>query len=787
MAGSSTATMVRDDPVMNVPNMAGAPNPAEKDGDEEAFNDDEQVKGIVQRLELLADEQVTAKSDTEERWLRNLRAFHGVYDPTTETRLKDSKKSRAFIKATRAKTISLEAKLYDLLFPTDDKNWGIKPTPVPKLSKEGKEAATRAQNAADQANIAEEAGNPDQAAQIVEEGNDEASRALAAAAEIATSTKAAESMQDEMEDQLIESKYPKHCRMMIRDGCKLGTGILKGPMVNESTRGAWMRAKDADGNVTENFELIQREDPRPLITRTDPWAFFPDMSASCIDEAEFTFERYLWTKKNLRKMVRTHNFNKASVRRILDDDRQKRPSASKGLTNLSKLRDISGEGEDVIKGRYVGWEYHGPLECEEVVALLRATGEDEIADEYEADDDPLKEFNVICYFCDGELLKIAPEYPLDSGETLYSVFNLEETEGSIFGYGIPEIMADSQNAANSSWRMGLDNAALSIGPQTVIDKEQVIPQDGNWRITANKVWLRVKAGVKGDKPVEFFNIPNNMKEISTLVQMALDFVDMETGLPMPQQGEQGAHTTQTFGGMAILQNASTVIFRRFVKNFDDGVITPTMRRLYDWNMQFNPRTEIKGDMSIDARGSSVLLVKEVQAQNLIFVVSQLLSNPNIEPMLKPYENVRKLFQSMLISPDEVMHTADDYEKELKARAEADQPEQNPAVINAQSRIEAAKIAAQSRQLDGQVSLEIEQTRQQTALIELGLREKLGIEDIKAKLSIEGLKIDNKERMMATEIGAEEVFADKARANGEIPGGSGGFVSASGGEDDVSSA
>ena len=749
-------------------------------------DNNEQVKGIVSRLEQLATEQVTAKDEIEQRWLRNLRAFHGVYDPDTEKRLKDSKKSRAFVKATRAKTISLEAKLFDLLFPTDDRNWGIKPTPVPKLSKEGIEATKRAESAAEQANLAEQSGKPDQAAQIVEEGNDEASRALAAASEIAAALKSSDMMQDEMEDQLVESRYPQHARKMIRDGCKIGTGILKGPMVHESTRGAWMRAKDDKGEYTGSFELQQNEDPRPLIKRVDPWSFFPDMSAATIEEAEFTFERYLWTKKNLRKMVVTHKFNKTAVRALLQEDRQKATNSTSGLTNLTRLRDISNDsGNETIKGRYVGWEYHGPLECEEVVALLRATGEEEIANEYEKDDDPLKEFNVICYFCDGELLKIAPEYPLDSNETLYSIFNLEESEGSMFGYGIPEIMGDSQNALNSSWRMGLDNGALSIGPQSMIDKEQITPQDGDWRMTANKVWLRVKAGIKGDRPIEFFNVPNNMQEIALLVQLALDFIDMETGLPMPQQGEQGAHTTQTFGGMAILQQASTVIFRRFVKNFDDGIITPTMRRLYDWNMQHNPRDEIKGDMSVDARGTSVLLVKEIQAQNLIFVVSNLLSHPQIEPMLKPYENVRKLFQSMMIPPDEVMHSNDEYKKEMKKRAEMEQPEQNPAVINAQARVEAANIQAKSRELDGEVSLMIEQTRQQTALVELGLRENLGIEDIKAKLSIESLKIESAERKMATEIGAEQVFAEEARARGESPGGSGGFVSAGGGDGEVS--
>ena len=48
------------------------------------------------------------------------------------------------------------------------------------------------------------------------------------------------------------------------------------------------------------------------------------------------------------------------------------------LNYLGNLRDITGEGEG-IKGRYVMWEYHGPLECEEIAALLRASGDEEAA------------------------------------------------------------------------------------------------------------------------------------------------------------------------------------------------------------------------------------------------------------------------------------------------------------------------------------------------------------------------------------------------------------------------
>jgi thioredoxin reductase len=48
--------------------------------------------------------------------------------------------------------------------------------------------------------------------------------------------------------------------------------------------------------------------------------------------------------------------------------------------------------------------------------------------------------------------------------------------------------------------------------------------------------------------------------------------------------------------MSLLYNASTVVLRRSVKFFDDHMTVPLINKFYEWNMQFNPREDIKGDM-----------------------------------------------------------------------------------------------------------------------------------------------------------------------------------------------
>lgn len=761
------------------PILAGAPNPLPYDEvPADAPDFEEQAQSILDRLQSLANEQVRLKNPIEERWLKNMRSYHGFYEPTTEADLKEAGQARNFVKITGAKTRAMKARLFDLLFPTDDKNWSIEPTPVPKLAKEISEAEATAKQAADLANRAAAAGDAVTEAGVVAAGDEQASRALAAREEVARMEKAADLMETEMDDQLVESRYPSECRTLIDDACKIGTGILKGPVVYDGGRGRWLPQQGQDGAVS--FALTPYEDVRPKHKRTDPWSFFPDMAARSPEEWEFTFERYLWNKKQLRQMVKTHGFSPNAVRRILEEKSGALGSIPAGLQYLTQLREIA-KGDGVpIKGRFVGWEYHGQLETEEVATLLRALGKEELAMEYVNRNDPLDEVNVVVWFCEGELLKIAPEYPMDSGETLYSIFNLVEADESVFGYGIPHLIEDDQDALNAAWRMGIDNSAYSVKPQVVIDKTMIEPADGDWNMAPGKAWLKVgkPVGTEKNKPVEFFNVPNNMAEIGSIIEMAMQFIDIESGIPMPQQGEQGATTTQTVGGMAILQNAANIVFRAIVKNFDDGIITPTMRRLYDWNMQHNPRDDIKGDMQIDARGSSVLLVKEVQAQNLMVIVTSLMANPTFAMMMKPYPAIQKLFQAMMIRPADVMLTEDEYDEAVKAAQEQEQP-QDPVIVTAQARIQSAQIMADSRKTSDEVQLMIEQMRQETRVMELGDKFNLTIEEIKAQLGKVALTNESKERMFAAEVGAERVFADEARARGEDPSGSGGFVSAGG--------
>jgi hypothetical protein len=674
----------------------------------------QQVGALVNRLDDLATKTVSKKIQVEDRWVKDLRQYHGRYEANVETDLRDNKKSRLFINETRSKTHAWEARLSDMLFPTDDDNWGIKPTPVPELMG---------------------------AADLIKPGGDDSDRL----AELMKLAKAkAKSMRAEIKDQLTEAQYNLKCRQLIHDSCKLGAGVMKGPVVDSRTRRKYQQVVDRDdygqprldveGAPVRVWQLVEVHDPRPVWERTDPWNYFPDMSARTVDEAEFHFERHRYTKKQLRKLARKTGFDKDSIRAILEGSpREQIPSY------LSKLRDITATGQEGMEGKYHVWEYHGPIEAEELRAIanaqLNGRTQDDILHDLE-DIDPLEEQEAVVWFCEGRLLKYGPPL-LETGDPVYSVFSFEADDTNIFGFGVPFLMRDSQDAMNAAWRMTMDNAGLSVGPQIVVNRELVEPMNGLWDLEPRKLWAKTKNLPYPTTAFEAYHIDSRQAELANIIQMAQSFADDETNMPLIAQGELGSAPRQTAQGMSMLMNSVNVVFRRAVKTFDDEITVPNIRRAYDWNMAFSPKEIIKGDFEVDARGSSVLLVRELQAQNLMTMALQFSSHPVLGPLTNVPGMYRKLVQAHMLPADELVKSDIDLEIEAQKRAkEPPPPDPEMLKLEAQMNIETMK---------GENAIKLETMKQESAMISLAEKRNMTLEQLQAKLQVGREKNESDER------------------------------------------
>jgi hypothetical protein len=699
----------------------------------------ERLRVFGVRLQSKANDQVQRRYSIDERWLDDLRQFNGQYDKVTAATLAASGGSKLFVNITRNKVNAAEARLIDILFPTDDRNWGIQPTPVPYLSKIAK----------DEDPVSNEDGSPfvtDKGVQV--EKRDIAQGVLEEARERSNG------MQDEIEDQLNETNYNSVNRDMVHDAVLYGTGVLKGPVILGKTRQKWSEVVDDQGQVAQVIEMV--EDLKPGAERVDPWDFFPDMQARSIDDAEFIFQRHYMSKKALRDLADKPGFLRTQIAEVLKQDADNSHTA----THLQEMQSMAGISS-MDNRRFEVWEYHGPVDKNDLIAAGVEVDEDDVFTDY----------NGVVWFSENRVIK-AVINPADTGEMPYCVFNWEGDDTTIFGVGIPFLMRSSQKVLNATWRMLMDNAGLSVGPQTVINSQVVRPADGNWRLTPHKVWELTDKNGSVNNVFGSFEINSHMTELIALFQYARQIADEETALPQIAQGEQGS-ATDTASGMSMLMNSANTMLRRVVKNFDDDVTRPFIKRMYDWNMQFNPKEDVKGDFCIDARGTSSLLVKEQQAVNLMNLMN-ISASPLLEPLTNTAALYRKVVSSMQIEADEIVKSTEEIELETQ-NMQKQMEAQQQAMMQAQQAQQQApagdplaqqklELEAQKMQMDAQLKgaqiqaqaqkLQLDQQKmasdRELDLAKMAADKGIKVSEMRTKLGIEKMKVQSKDTLFEKE-------------------------------------
>lgn len=663
----------------------------------------ERLHVFASRLNRLASEQVGKRSQIEQRWLDDIRQYHGEYTNDEAAKLSRSNGSEVFVNITRNKTNAAEARLQDMLFPTDDRNFGIKPTPVPELDALAKQEPQTEQDV-----------GPIQMARDIQGRADEASSM----------------MQDVIDDQLVESRYHIKARDVIHDACQLGTAVIKGPVIIGRTKKRWDVMPDGM-SVLQVVEALE-----PSVERVDPWDFYPDMSAKTVNEAEFVFERRRLSKKQLREMAKLPGILVSQLKEVVRSGVKSSHIAKDFTDDIRNITGINTVGEG---NKYEIWEYHGPISKSELMDALALTDEDEYSsvETDELDD----EVEATVFFSGNHVLKVSLN-PMDSDERPYAIFNWEKDESSVFGFGVPCLMRNPQRVINASWRMMMDNAGLSVADQLVVNKELLYPADGSWDMTPKKVWYLRDKTRSVTEAFASFSTPSHQTELGNIFAMARQLADEETNLPLIAQGEMGQHVTKTSSGMAMLMNSSNIVLRKAVKNWDDDITSPLITRFYDWNMQFNERADIKGDFAIEARGSGALLVREKQQENLMIYSNISMNNPEYFRRRDWAELDREIAKSLEVPYDQITMSETEIAERDAAAAEQGPPE-DPAMmrLEMETQLAQANLQLAQQKLDADVQVKAAQLQQDRDEMEIDTQ-------------LEVAKMQQKERMEMSNLSAK---------------------------------
>lgn len=625
--------------------------------------------------------------------------------------------SNIFLNITRPYVDFSTGRVADMLLPTDEQNWDLTSTPMPDVI--------------DAFNDERPMSIPGVPFSTI----GEAARAMAeeAGKKVAKAKK-------RIEDWFVESQYSAEQRKVLLDAAKVGVGILKGPFPVKRVS----RAVSKD-QKTGQLSIQTQNKTAPVSKRISYWNFFPsDDCGDDIHKGSGTWERDRITARELRDLKGTKDsegkpmYIESAIQSCLEEGPQRKFEGD---------RHYSARDSEV----YEVWYFHGIATVED----LRAAG---------VDSDKGDVVPVMVTMVNDRVIKAALS-TLDSGEFPYDVMVWQPREGHWSGIGVSRQVRAAQRMLNGGVRNLMDNAGVGGGPMFVYQDGFLVPATpgDDYSVRPRKFFKLKKDSNLDDvrKAFAAIEIPMVTEQLMAIIQFALKMAEDVTGMPMLMQGQQGK-AADTVGGMQMVTNNSNTPMRSLAKLYDDRVTTPHLTRYYEFLLMHGPAEDEKGEFVVQARGSSALFERDAQNQ-AILAMAPIVENPAYD--IDPKKWFTEFLKAQRLDPKRFQYTAEE-----KAQLEEQRKNMPPPM---DPRIEASKIAAeasiQREQIKADVTkhrvdkdtdrdtafvqeqnertrlehelrmAELEQ-RERLALLDYANRTKDTLENVKAKLASDAMKI-----------------------------------------------
>lgn len=686
---------------------------------------DERAKkldGLGRMIGKIRDEAVVARRESgfEKQWQEDEEYYQGIDDlnrdsaqyikPRSDTGglmtkkiVKSDTQCIEFLNLTRPFVDAAAARMGDILLPATAWNFNMKPTPVPEF--EAHEDSTSQI-------VDPNTGQPFALGDVIKDRNKRVADTVAKA-------------ERRIKDWLIQCRYKSESRKVIDAAAMVGTGVLKGPF--------------PDKQVTKTIKdgaLVIEETIVPKSKHISHWDFFPDMNCGeNIQDGDYVIERSFMTARQLTGLIGVPGYESDAIRKVLEE--------GPGHREKVDLKDDD---------RFEVWYYYGTIKGEEL---------EELDETYECGEDEY--VNAIVVLVNNTVIK-GVKNPLDHYGYPFDVMVWKRVPGKPFGIGVAREGRAAQKTVLASFRTMMENMGLASIPMIALLKSAIEPADGDWTLRRGKQWvIKPDTGITDARQaIQTIIVPPMQAELQALLDFGLRMMEDSTGITFLMQGQQGA-APDTVGGMQMMLRSSSTVLRREARIYDENITEPHINRYYGWLLMHGEDDE-KGDLMIEAAGSSQLAELEMQAMQLP-MIAQMAANPASELSFKKV--VREMLRAAHYDPDKF----DLDEDEKKQRAEM-QPPPDPRIQVAQIKAETDKeIADRRAQVDQyriqtdtdrdavfeqsvtartQATLEAKdrelQLKYQLALLEYANENKISLDNAKLQLARDAMKINSVERL-----------------------------------------
>lgn len=524
------------------------------------------------------------RRELEIQWLKNLRQYKAVYD--SEIRKQLEGRSQVYPKDTHTKVVGWVAKMMEMMFPAQEKNWALEPTPFPNIALQDLETiiATLDEQQA-------EAGTP-----VTSEMIEEAVKAFA--------KQRAARMELEMEDQLADSKldYPELCKKVVRRGGIYGFGVAEGPLVYSTASREWK--PDQNGF----FAAVSTPVVRPYYEPLKAWDVYPDLTAMRWEDQEGLFVRKVLPKHRLSSLIADDNFIGSEIKAYLANSQGGNYKARSFESELNEIKHISTSAPNMSR-QYEIIRYYGFVSARDLREIGATVPDSALTKDILAD----------VWLLDNTVIK-ADTAPF--GEKVSDMFHVfipeEDEDGPLTGTAKVEILRDSQMKLCAIDRCTMDNMASASRPIVEVNNDLLEPESQGQPITGGMTVFRHGEGAEANYPaVRSVDIPSHISELLELRKTVLEVFDVESNLPSWRMGNAQplGEAFRTSNNMSMMASGGDMVTKDDVRSFD-RFVKSLIGSLVSWNMEFNPKQDIKGDFSVLPKGNLSLVAKEVRGAAL---------------------------------------------------------------------------------------------------------------------------------------------------------------------------
>ena len=621
--------------------------------------EEDQQRNLIGIIKGRYTQAENARDLNEKRWIKAYENYRGLY--AKNVKFRESEKSRVFVKITKTKVLAAFGQLVDVIFGTGKFPIGISETKMPEGETDIAHLDINNPTPDIETSIPDDIGNRiDSPYDVGYEGDGRALKPGASfyngifedsledqaedagiltdgasanpqAIELNPAQRAARRMEKLIHDQIDESNGSSEIRNALLESALLGTGIVKGPFNFNKKLHKW------DINEDGNREYNPLEVRVPRIEFVSCWDFYPDPSATNMEECEYVVHRHKMNRSQLRQLRNMPYFNEDAIRDAIQ----------MGANYVEKdyeyaIRDDNQTEED----------YQSNFEVLEYWGIMDAEYAREVGVELSDDIDDLDEVQINAWICGDKVLR-AVINPFTPYRLPYHAFPYERNPYNFFGIGIAENMDDSQQIMNGHARMAIDNLAMSGSLVFDVDESALVGGQ-SMEIYPGKIFRR-QAGMPG-QAIHGLKFPNTSQENLMMFDKFRQLADEQTGIPSYSHGQTGVQSmTRTASGMSMLLGAASLNIKTVVKNLDDFLLKPLGEAYFQWNMQFlEDVLDVKGDLEVKATGTNSLMQKEVRSQRLTMFL-QTAQSPAIAPFVKISKLVSELAYSLDLDPDEILN------------------------------------------------------------------------------------------------------------------------------------